>query len=147
MSLADGARRTLVERFATDELRENYGLRLFPPVLVGLMLSLDELNPVKIFCAYTGVEVEVVFVALVGALLTLRCAGRGLTSRRTSGCKGFDMVEVEEDLDVAMADHCSMSCRRSIALDGAAKPGVERPRQGGHCTRAASLNDATLHVW
>ena len=71
MSLADGARRTLVERFATNELRENYGLRLFPPVIVGLMLSLDELNPVKIFCAYTGVEVEVVFVALVGALLVL----------------------------------------------------------------------------
>lgn len=67
----DGARRPLVERFATDELRENYGLRLFPPVLVGLMLSLDDLNPIKIFCSYTGIEVEVVFVALVGALLVL----------------------------------------------------------------------------
>ena len=61
----------LLERYATDELRESHGLRLFPPVLVLLMLSLDALNPVKIFCAYTGVEVESVFAALAAVLLLL----------------------------------------------------------------------------
>ena len=40
--------KSLVERLANDDLKENYALKVFPPILLLIMLSADELNPVKL---------------------------------------------------------------------------------------------------
>ena len=40
--------KSLVDRFANDDLKENYALKVFPPILLMIMMSADELNPVKL---------------------------------------------------------------------------------------------------
>ena len=61
----------LVERFANDDLKENYALKVFPPILVLIMLTVDELNPVKLFCVYSGVDPQAVLCFLLVALMML----------------------------------------------------------------------------
>ena len=40
--------KSLVDRLANDDLKENYALKVFPPILLMIMMSADELNPVKL---------------------------------------------------------------------------------------------------
>ena len=92
--------KSLVDRLANDDLKENYALKVFPPILLMIMLSNDDLNPVKMcvppgrprctrhphcsphaltacspprfsFCVYTGMETQHCFWVLVLTLIVM----------------------------------------------------------------------------